>query len=111
MSGLVIFVSECFASVLDSAESSAMLIDPNKFAVVIPIVNGFSLLPLRNSHKIDLNLRHSDKHRYALSGLVWRGGVFWRMMNLLICLLPESRPLIMSISVRLDIWQLYELLH
>ena len=45
------FLSEYFASVLESAVLS-MLFGVNKLAVLIPILRGFSLLPIKNFDNI-----------------------------------------------------------
>ena len=68
------FLSKCFASVLESAVLST-LIGLNKVAVLIPIVMGFSLLPIKKFDNFGSALWHSDKNRDGFSGLCWRSGV------------------------------------
>ena len=74
VSGFASFLSEYFASVLESAVLS-MLIGWNNLSVLIPIAMGFSLLPFKNFNNIGLVLWHSYKNRDGFSGHCGRGGV------------------------------------
>ena len=86
---------------------SSMLIGLNKLAVRIPIVRGFSLLPFKNLFRFC-----GIQTKTGIVPPVPLGEVFcWRMLTVMSCLLLESCSLMVSISVRLDFWQSFELLH
>ena len=110
VSGFAKFLSDCFTFVFDSTELS-MLIGLNRLAVLIPIVRGFSLLPFKTLTTLVLLCGIQTKTGMVSAVSVVKVVFCWRRMNVQGCLLLKTHSLMLSISVGLEIWQSYELLH
>ena len=87
-----------------------MIIGLNELDVLIPIERGFSLLPFKN-FDIGLVPWHSDKNNDGFSGLGGKDGVFLEIDERIGLLASGNLFIDGGISVGLDIWQSYELLH